>query len=426
MRTAQWRFFRFTILSLQLGIAGLGCDLATERSRSVAPRWTSAELQLLRSLSLLSLPDLPASASNRVALSEGAAELGRGLFFDTALSRNGQISCSSCHVSALNFTDGRATSKGLAEGRRNAPSIVGGGYRAWLYWDGRRDSLWSQALAPIESNDEMGTTRGAVVRYVTTSVRYATAYRELFGPPPSLTDHARFPEHFGPFGEPAEREAWSRLTSKEREEVNEAFANVGKAIEAFERRLVPGESRFDRYVDALLSDDVEEADRSLSRDEEAGLRLFIDDTKGRCVRCHNGPLLTNDSFHDVGTGRLGGIPDLGRYVGLEALRLDPFNCLGAFSDAAPVDCRALRFTNNRDASRDVGAFHTPSLRNVAETAPYHHNGAFPRLSDVLDHYRSPPIEPPNELSPIEWTDREQEQLEAFLRTLSGGFVERDN
>ena len=426
MRTTQWRFLRLTILSLLMGIACLGCDLGTDRSRSEAPRWTSDELQLLQSLSLMSLPDLPPSASNRVAFSEVAAELGRGLFFDTALSRNGRIACSHCHVPDLNFTDARVTSLGLAEGRRNAPSIVGGGYHAWLYWDGRRDSLWSQALAPMESADEMGTTRGAVVRYVTTSVQYEAAYRALFGSPPSFTDHARFPDHFGPFGEPAEREAWSHLTSKERDEVNEAFANIGKAIEAFERRLVPGASRFDRYVVALLSDDVEEADRSLSQDEEAGLRLFIDDSKGRCVRCHNGPLLTNDSFHDVGTGRLGGIPDLGRYVGLEALRLDPFNCLGAFSDAPPADCRALRFTSSRDASRDVGAFRTPSLRNVAETAPYHHNGAFPRLSDVLDHYRSPPIEPPNELSPIDLTDHELGQLEAFLRALSGGFVERSN
>ena len=176
-----------------------------------------------------------------------AAELGHRLFFDAGLSRDGSVSCATCHVPDLLFTDGRATSRGLADTSRNAPTLVGAAHSPWMFWDGRRDSLWAQALGPLEAPAEMGSTRTAVVRRVTTDPTLATLYRRVFGNPPSFAEDD--PRSAGPFGTPDERSAWLALSERERRGVDEAFSNIGKALGAYERLLVPGPSRFDRYVD---------------------------------------------------------------------------------------------------------------------------------------------------------------------------------
>lgn len=375
---------------------------------------------MLRSLSLESLPALPASPSNRVADESRAARMGQRLFFDPGLSRNGEISCATCHVPELHFTDGKERSIGLGPGQRNAPSIVGAAYSPWQFWDGRRDSLWSQALAPMETATEMGGTRVEIVRRVVTDPRYAEDYRALFGTPPDFGDEARLPERASPFADEEASAAWARLPDRTQRELDRAFSNVGKAVEAYERLLVPGPSRFDRYVGRLLADDAAGAAEALTAEEIAGLRLFIDAGRTQCLRCHNGPLLTNHSFHDVASGRSSSAPDLGRYLGIQSLLLDRFNCLGPYSDAPPAACQELQFLARREISLETGAFKTPGLRAVARTAPYFHDGRYARLEQVIAHYRNPPKDAGSELTPLELSDLEASQLVAFLNSLSSG------
>jgi len=345
--------------------------------------------------------------------------MGRRLFFDPGLSRNGQISCSTCHLPELHFTDGRDTSKGLGRSNRNAPSVVGAAYSPWQFWDGRRDSLWAQALVPMETAAEMGGTRIEIVRHATTDPRYAEDYRALFGPPPDFAADSPPPPRASPYGDDEAKQAWARLSEGTQREIDRAFSNVGKAIEAYERRLIPGASRFDRYVEQLLAGDASGAAQTLTPDEIAGLRLFVDGERTQCLRCHNGPMLTNHSFHDVATGIGRGPPDLGRFLGIQSLLLDRFNCLGPYSDAPPASCQELRFLTRREISRKSGAFKTPGLREVARTGPYFHDGRFSRLEQVIAHYRNPPQSPGSELVPLELSDVESRQLVAFLKTLSG-------
>jgi len=384
--------------------------------------WTAPELSLLESLGIRALPAPPPSSSNRVADDPAAAELGHRLFFDSGLSRNGRIACATCHLPELLFTDGRATSRGLTDTSRNAPTIVAAAYSPWQFWDGRRDSLWAQALGPLETAAEMGTTRVAVVRHVISDARLAELYERVFGAMPAIGDATRFPEHGGPFGTRDEQDAWHRMSAADRGTIDVAFANVGKAIAAYERRLVPGPARFDRWLEGLQTGHATAPEDSLTEQEIAGLRLFIDSGRTLCLRCHNGPLLTNQVFHDVGTATGDGrLPDFGRYLGLQAVLIDPFNCLGAYSDARPKDCTELRFLDKRHAETEMGKFKTPTLRGLARTAPYMHDGRFANLAEVIEHYRSPPTSPDTlEITALEIDDIEAKALVAFLQTLDGG------
>lgn len=405
-------------------VVGIGCPQAHEgRLAEDETFWTETERVILRSLSLASLDAPPESLSNRFADDPRAAQLGRRLFFDPGLSRNGQIACSTCHDPRHYFTDQRATSRGLGDSHRNAPTIVGAAFSPWQFWDGRRDSLWAQALAPIETAAEMGSSRLAVVRYVTRDEPYRDAYREIFGEAIDLTDQSRFPEHAGPFGSDETRGAWNRLTDPEREAIDRAFANIGKSLEAYERTVLPEPSRFDRYVAAVSGGSQASPRSMLTDDEEAGLRLFMDVGRTQCMRCHNGPLLTNNSFHDIGTGRLSNTPDLGRFLGIQSLRMDPFNCLGPFSDAPKDGCGSLRFLEVRLDPKLIGSFRTPTLRGLTQTAPFFHDGSQETLTAVIDYYRSPPVDPPNELEPLDLSDDEARKLVAFLETLSPDALE---
>jgi len=381
--------------------------------------WSDSELELLRSLSLSSLPPLAPSPSNRVGSDPRAARLGHALFFDPRLSANGEISCATCHDPAFEFTDRLPVSEGLGRMTRNSPTLVGAAWSTWFFWDGRRDSLWSQALAPLEAPAEMGSTRLEVVRFVTSDSRYREAYVEIFGAPPDFSLGAGLPERASPFAKGDARSAWEELSPDLREQVNTAFANVGKAIAAYERELVPGPSPFDRYVDAVLAGDAESAGRNLGAEAVAGLRLFVDAARTQCLRCHNGPLLANQTFHDIGTSRLGPVPDFGRFLGAQSLLLDEFNCLGRYSDAGPDDCEQLRFLDRHEIGAASGAFKTPTLRGVARTGPYMHGGRLETLEAVMDHYRDPPGRG-HELTPLELTDEESAQLVAFMEALSGG------
>ncbi len=373
--------------------------------------WSAADQARLRSLALSSLPPLPDDSSNRYAGDPAAAALGKALFFDTRLSSNGKVACATCHDPAKHFQDGLALAKGVGETGRRAMPIAGTAYSPWLFWDGRKDSLWSQALGPLESPVEHGGDRTQYARLIVE--QYADAYRGVFG---SLPDLAGVPEHAAPKGTAPVVAAWEAMPDAGREAVNVVFANIGKAIAAYERGIGFTESRFDAYAAAVAAGTA--TGDILSADEVAGLRLFLG--KGNCVTCHNGPLLTDGYFHNTGVvAAAGKPPDQGRAPAMAQARDDPFSCTGRYSDARPADCGELRFMVTDDPAM-LRAFKTPSLRSVAERGPYMDAGQLVSLAAVIDHYTKAPAAPfgKSELKPVRFTATEKAQLEAFLRALS--------
>ncbi len=373
--------------------------------------WSEAEVQQLRELRLVEGPAAP-DHSNRYADSDLAAALGHELFFDVRFSSNGQVSCASCHFPELGFQDGRMLAQGVGTTARRTMPLAGIDGGSWFFWDGRKDSLWSQALGPLESPVEHGGDRVQYVLIV--AARYREAYEGIFGPLPDLSG---LPEHASPNGSRQLRAAWEALSPEKRDAVNRVFANMGKAIAAYERKLQPAPSRFDRYVDAVVARDSDAAASALSEEEEAGLRLFLG--KANCTECHNGPQLTNHDFANTGIPAVAGMPaDTGRVEGVRDVLADEFNCLGRFSDAEPESCRELRYL--QDDHHALRQFKVPSLRNVAERAPYMHAGQLPTLEAVIDHYDRAPVPPmgEGELRPLGLTSEEKVQLVSFLRALS--------
>lgn len=379
--------------------------------------WTDSEINLIRSLWIANLPPLPTGTGNAVADDRQAAEFGHRLFFDKRLSANGQISCASCHRPEHFFTDGLEVAEGLDTGKRNTMSIVGAAYSPWLFWDGRKDSLWSQALSPLENPLEHGSSRMQLVHLVAQDEHYREQYEKLFGPLDDFSDASRFPEAAGPVNDKNLDENWQSMSLDDQEAVTKVFVNIGKAIAAYERLLMPGAARFDHYVEALVAGTREPAE-ILSKDERTGLRLFIG--KAQCINCHNGPLLTNHEFHNTALlSSPGSLPSKGRITAVQAVLDDPFNCRGDFSDIHPRECIELRFI--RIGDNLVGAHKTPSLRNTAKTAPYMHAGQLATLKEVIDHYDRAPtaMVGHNEAKALSLRRKEVKQLEAFLHTLSG-------
>ena len=377
-------------------------------------RWTKEEVAQLQQLSIAHLPPLPEDPSNRVADDERAAALGQRLFFDTRLSANGQVACATCHLPDQLFQDGSPLAKGVGTTGRRTMSIVGTARSAWQFWDGRKDTQWSQALGPLESAVEHGGNRTQFVHVL--AEHYRQEYEAVFG---KMPDVRGLPRHAGPVADAKADAAWQALPASERDQVNGVFANLGKAIAAYERRIDPGPSRFDAYVEAAARGDTRRMQSTLSHDEAAGLKLFLG--KGECAQCHAGPLLTNNEFHNTGVPAAPGLPpDKGRFDGVEQLLRDEFNCLGRFSDAQPEQCGEMRFLA-RSGDHQLRQFRVPSLRNVAERAPYMHAGQYATLKEVVQHYNRAPAAPEghSELKPLGLSDREVDQLVAFLATLSG-------
>jgi cytochrome c peroxidase len=396
-------------------------------SRTSAPGfggWTAAESAVLESLWLGSLPPLPPDPSNAAGDDPRATELGQRIFFDTRFSAGGSVACATCHIPTNNFTDSRPLAQALGTTRRHTPAIAGTAYYPWLFWDGRADSQWAQALTPMEEAVEHGGSRTQYAHLIFDDQSYHAAYEAIFGPLPDLSDEGRFPPGAGPVEDPQLAAAWEAMDPADRQTINQIYANIGKSIAAYERRIMPGPSSFDAYVAALLAQDETAMAAALDEDEVAGLRLFIG--RGNCTRCHNGPLLTNMGFHSAGVPDPQGMPpDIGRFAGVQLALMSEFNCLGPYSDAesAPgVDsCQELRFAKTMSPEL-MAAFKVPSLRNVALTAPYMHAGQFANLAEVLAHYNEAPtgLGPTahTDLVPLGLTAVELAQLEAFLGSLS--------
>ncbi|MEW5917512.1 MAG: cytochrome c peroxidase [Gemmatimonadota bacterium] len=390
---------------------------ATQQRRAT---WSADELATLQSLALSSLEPLAPDPSNRVADDSAAASLGRRLFFDARLSANGKVACATCHLPEHDFQDNTPLARGVGTTPRRTMPIAGTAHSPWFFWDGRMDSQWSQALGPLESSVEHGGDRTQYARLI--AAYYRKDYERVFGRMPQTDE---LPEHAGPNGDSTARALWSALSASERDEVSRVYANMGKAIAAFERTVTFGESRFDRFVSKVLVGGSPSAADSLTSDEVAGLRLFIG--KANCINCHNGPRFTDDHFHNTGVAAspLVAAVDSGRAVGVRQALQGEFSCTSRHSDAKPEQCSELRFAVT-EGHELVRAYKTPSLRNVAARAPFMHAGQLATLSDVVAHYNRAPRAPlgKSELRPLKLSKNEERQLQAFLQTLSAAPVVR--
>jgi len=286
-------------------------------------------------------PDIP-SANLQTAQK---ISLGKQLFFDPNLSANGKISCASCHVPSKGFADPRPVSIGVGgkHGTRNAPSALNAAYFSRQFWDGRAGSLEEQGIGPLTNPVEMANpSNHSVVSRLQKEPRYRRSFEAVFGGKVSID-------------------------------------RIAKAIAAYERTLVTPMSAYDQF---LMGNKT-----ALTPQEQHGFALFKG--KGRCVLCHNGALLSDQEYHNLGVT---GSKDVGRY----AVSHDPI---------------------------DKGRFRTPGLRNVALTAPYMHDGSVKTLMDVVEFYNQGggknPYPKDALLIPLHLTKADERDLVAFLNALTG-------
>jgi len=327
---------------------------------------------------------LPQARGNRYGDNDDAAMLGFHLFFNPNIGNGG--SCAKCHAPESAFTTHTSVSTGKGVGTRNAPTTFDAARLHVFFWDGRADSLWSQPLFAIENPVEMASTRLALAHTVANDQALSASYEAIFG---ALPDMSTWPATGKP-GDPA----FDALPADTQTEVNLIAANIGKALEAYMRKNSTGDAALDRF---LAGDQTQ-----LIASAQRGLSVFITQ---KCNSCHAGSILSDEQFHDVGfPGLPGAADDVGRPGGIPVLRDSIFNLGGAFADpntgaVAPtfVDAGTPR------------TFRTPSLRNVAVTAPYGHDGAITTLDELLT------IHAPNT------TTSERTDLLAFFQTLNGDY-----
>ncbi len=295
-------------------------------------------------------PTPPASEvvppTNAVADNAAAAALGKRLFFDKHLSTDATIACASCHDPAHGFSDPKPFSVGVRGqlGGRHAMPITAVGFQAFTLWDGRADSVWAQPIKAIENPKEMDLTRLELARVVATN--YRAEYEALFGAMPPL-------DQTPVRGKPGMVE-WDGLPETIRNDVDEVAANVGKALEAYERTVTCSDTRFDQWVRGEVT---------LTTQEMNGAQSFV---AHRCARCHDGPAFSDGKFHNIGVPST----DVGRSGGIPQLLADSFNGAGLFSDdlaAGQVKPAAAATETGTE-----GAFKTPRLRGAGQRTFFGH------------------------------------------------------
>ena len=327
-------------------------------------------------------------------------------FFDARFSKEGTISCATCHSPFHGFADVEATSLGNKRGTRNAPTLLNAAYNKWQFWDGRAETLWAQALFALEGEDEQAGTRLQYAHLI--HRHYQADYEAVFGTLPELEDATRFPLD----GKPRDP-AFDSMSEADQIAVNTIFANIGKAIEAYERLLISRDAPFDRYV---AGDEA-----AITLEAKRGLKIFIG--KGVCVLCHGTPYFRDNDFHNIGIPQDGLPEDTGRFRGVAELLADPFNSAGVYSDSTDDAIQELGLLEPR--LEHQGEFKTPTLRNVALTPPYFHTGEFPTLASVIEFNdaggrtnefagrNAVPVEP------LHLSEQEKKDLVEFLETLTG-------
>lgn len=323
----------------------------------------------------LGLPPVPIPLDNPQTPEKAA--LGHALFEDKRLSADGQVSCSTCHQPDRAFTDGRSRAQGIRQlgGTRNTPTLLNSVYLTSLFWDGRRGSLEEQAADPLINPVEHGLgDHGQLLAIVRADAAYGAGFRAAFG----VATESIGLEH------------------------------VVKALAAFQRTLVAGDSPFDRY---RYGGDPS----ALSDAQVRGLGLF--EGRAGCAACHTigqaDALLTDNAFHTIGIGQTRAQPQLAerttRLVRLSATERDR----SITSDPEIADLGRFAVTLK---PVDIGRFRTPTLRNVALTAPYMHDGSVPTLGEAVErevYYRGLESGRPLVLTPQEKAD-----LVAFLEALT--------
>jgi cytochrome c peroxidase len=313
-------------------------------------------------------------------LTQAKVELGKELFFDKRLSADGTISCATCHDPNLAFTDGKRVSDGIngKRGKRNSPSILNAMFNSAQFWDGRAETLEEQAVLPLIDANEMGNKS---LDEVVTRLRKIPEYTRLF------------------------RETFNTDVTVEA---------IARAISAFERTLVSGDSPFDRFVAGNRE--------AMSDAAKRGMLLFR--TKGRCNICHNinqsFPFMTDQNFRNTGIAANNSAFDSITHKASEMMQANqPTSLLRSLTlQEGGSELGRFVFTNN---TLDIGAFRTPSLRNVELTAPYFHDGSAATLADVVRYYVKGGNEHPLrdwELNALALTETEQSDLVEFLKSLT--------
>lgn len=398
--------------------------------------FTEAEWRKIETFTPLPAP--PSSPTNRFADDPRAAELGQRLWFEKHyagailegspaegglgnIGETQKVSCSECHMPQHWFIDARSipnsTSLGTQRTRRNAPSVVNAVFYEWGNWAGSHDQFWKQGANSPESKDNFNGDRLRYAHVIWTY--YRSQYNALFDPDlpaalaPSAPDAARFPPSGKPAPPGAPPGAWEQMAPEDQRSVNTVMANCGKALEAYERLLVSRDAPFDRYV-------AGDAD-ALSSSAKRGLKLFIG--KAACETCHKAQTFTDQGFHNTGVPQAITPFDDGRF--LDVLRLpNTWNGAGEYSDDRVAGAQKLAGIVQTESMR--GQFRTKSLRHIAETGPYFHNGSANSLAEVVQFYNagggaegSYPGVKDELLVPLNLTDEEIEDLVEFLGTLTG-------
>jgi cytochrome c peroxidase len=441
-------------VALGVGVLGSACDpSAAPPGDSDAVPSSAAERAALAALSPQTLPAPPPDVSNRFADDPRAAALGQKLFSETRFSgrlldgdndgsanalgtrgQAGKVACAGCHVARSGFLDDRTLGKQVSLaagwGRRRAPSLLDVGQAKLLMWDGRHDALYNQVFGPIESPVEMNSSRLYVAQRL--FALYRAEYEAVFGAMPALDDGGRFPpldaEHTGcqpatvdpaptcngtKHGMPGDRAEFDGLTPEDQDAVTRVVVNMGKALGAYERLLSCGPGRFDLWIHGQKD--------ALSVAEQRGAQLFVG--RGQCATCHSGPFLSDQEFHNVG---LRPAPvavvfidqdDPGAAGGLAGAIADPLNVRGAFSDG---DDARLPSALPPGLS---GAFRTPILRCGARRPSFMHTGQLSKLGAVVAFFGrgGDPSGYPgsNELTAVDLSAQDEQDLVAFLGTLEG-------
>lgn len=428
--------------------------------------------QLQESVDSLTFKEIPQTTTD----SKSRAAWGREIFFDTRFSANGKVACASCHIPTKSFTDGNMVALGLARTTKNSPTIINSFANTWFFWDGRADSLASQALGPVENPLEHGTSRGRVTQLIWQ--HYRAQYETLFGAFPPRLD-AFFKESnkkefhampaapqlelameqaayivatintydiqrgfiiqaFAAKEAPQKRLArmametggenpeWTaqfeNLPADIQTDINLVFARFGEALAAYENGIVAVESPFDAFAKRLKTaqNATDALGEGFGTEELRGLAMFVD--RG-CTNCHNGPNFTDQQFHNVGLPQLGDALEIGRARGVLFAEKSPFNCKGGIlPETDSESCLELGYINTNNFEY-VGAQKTPTLRNIAETAPYMHDGRFKDLDEVLRHYNLLSAEPAvghreESLQPLHLSEKNLAALKAFLHSLT--------
>ena len=245
------------------------------------------EKSIIASLALPALPPLPPDASNRFSENPVAQKLGEALFFDTRLSANGAVACAMCHLPDRQFQDDRPLAIAIGTNTRRTMPLSGVSWGRWFFWDGRKDSLWSQALGPLENPVEHGSDRTTLVSIVASN--YRAQYESLFGPLPELPSVKA-----SPLGDKSARVQWGALPVEVKDAVDRAFSNTGKAIAAFERTIKPHQTRFDRFASFIAAGKAPEGDAAFAPDELAGTQTLH--RQGGMRNMPYGPPLHRRSF----------------------------------------------------------------------------------------------------------------------------------